>query len=102
MVTLLAVSLLAVLAYHFFIDLLTSLRNVRLISSLQLLQSVAFAALGIWLLAGVSCTAASVVTAYAAACGLVAVVGIVWLARSWSAFPQSGAGPFASGRFGPS
>jgi O-antigen/teichoic acid export membrane protein len=93
LVALLAVSLLAVLGYHFFIELLTSLRNIRLISSLQLLQSVTFAVVGISLLAGAGCTAGSVVTAYAAASGLVTVVGIVWLVRSWHAFPQSGPSP---------
>jgi len=92
LVAVLAVGLLAVLGYHFFIDLLTSLRKVRLISSLQLLQSVTFAVLGIAFVAGGG-NAAGVVAAYALASGLVAAVAIVWLLRSWPDLPQQGAPP---------
>lgn len=93
LMALMIVSLVAVLVHHFFIDLMTALRNVRLISSLQVVQSVLFAVLGIGLLLFWRPTAASVVTAYAIATAVVSLIAMVWLARSWKAFPQQGVPP---------
>jgi polysaccharide transporter, PST family len=84
-----AVSLLAIVAYNFFIELFTGLRNIRLVSSLQLLNSVAFAALGAALLFGWHCTAESVVVSYGGSC----VLAVVWAAfafrRVWRGSPPS-------------
>ncbi len=92
LVTLLAGSLLAVVAFNYFVELFSALRNVRLIAGLQLLSSVAFAGLGISLLLGWQCNAVSVLIAYGGACALGAAAGIGWLLRHWRALPED-AGP---------
>ena len=50
MVALAAGSLMAVIAYNFLIEMFTALRNIRLVSVMQLTNSVAFAVLGAGLL----------------------------------------------------
>ena len=107
LVALLAVSLIAVVAYNFLVELFTALRNVRLVSVMQLVGSLAFAALGIGLLLGWRDSAASVVVAYGGSC-LIAAAAAAWhLRRTWRALPQLGApirqralwsklGPFAA------
>jgi O-antigen/teichoic acid export membrane protein len=65
LVILLAGCLITVIACNFLVDLLTALRNVRLASTLQLINSFAFAVLAVGLLGCWQCTAESVVLAYA-------------------------------------
>ena len=50
MVAVAAGSLIAVIAYNFLIELFTALRNIRLVSVMQLVNSVAFAVLAVGLL----------------------------------------------------
>lgn len=88
-VLLLALSLLSVIAFHYFIDLLSAVRNVRLNAGLQMINSIAFATLGIALLLVWHCDARSVVVAYGSSCAIAAIVGICWLRRIWSCLPQS-------------
>ncbi len=85
----LALSLLSVIAFHYFIDLLSAIRNVRLNAGLQLVNSIAFATLGIALLLFWHCDARSVVVAYGGSCAISAAVGIWWLRRVWFNLPQS-------------
>ncbi|MBN2473649.1 MAG: lipopolysaccharide biosynthesis protein [Pirellulales bacterium] len=89
LVAVLAVSLLAVVATNYFIDLFNALRNVRLIAALQLFNTVAFAVLAVGLLLFWRCTAATVVIAYGGATMLCALGALVWLRRSWRAFPEN-------------
>jgi O-antigen/teichoic acid export membrane protein len=82
-------SLLAIVAYNFLIELFTGLRNIRLVSSLQLLNSVAFAVLGVVLLFRWRCTAESVVIAYGGSCVLAAVWAGFALRRAWLGAPPA-------------
>ena len=50
----------AVIAYNFLIEMFTALRNIRLVSVMQLVNSVAFAVLGVALLLSWRCGAESV------------------------------------------
>lgn len=68
MVVLAAGCLATVIAYNFLVELFTALRNIRLVSIMQLVNSVTFAALGVGLLLGWQCSAASVVLAYGGSC----------------------------------
>jgi len=93
LVAVLAVALLATIAMHYFVDLFSALRNVRLLSGLYLANSLIFAALGIGLLLGWQCTALSVVVAYALATALAAAGGACWLVRNWRFIPGDAAPP---------
>jgi O-antigen/teichoic acid export membrane protein len=85
--------LLAVIGFNYFVDLFNGLRNVRLIAGLQLVNSLAFAALGLGLLAGWQCTAESVILAYGGACVVSALGAAGWLAYRWHALPEDGPAP---------
>jgi len=82
-VTLLAVSLVAVVTYNFSIELFTALRKVRLVSVLQLVNSMAFAGIGLGLILGWQASAVSVVIAYGAACLITAVLAGWRLSSTW-------------------
>ena len=88
-VTMAAATLMAVIVFNFLTELLTALRNVRLASVMQLINSVAFAVLGVGLLLGWRCDAKSVLLAY----GGSSLIAIVWagrpLARIWRATPPA-------------
>ena len=94
MVILLAVSLTAVVASNFFIELFTALRNVRFVAGGQLANGLLFAALGVGLLLFWRCQAGSVVVAYGAACLITSMVACCRLWRSWRKLPE-GSEPFA-------
>jgi polysaccharide transporter, PST family len=89
LVTLTAVTLLAVIAYNILIELFTALRHIRLVSLMQLVNSVAFAVLALGLLLGWQCTAGSVVLAYGCSC----LIAIAWAAapllRVWRSAPEA-------------
>lgn len=85
----LVVSLLAVVAFNFSTELFTALRNVRLVSMLQLLNSLVFAGLGLSLLLTWQNVAESVVLAYGGACLVSSVVALLYLRRSWTRLPQA-------------
>ncbi len=88
LVALLSLTILAVVAFNFSTELFTALRNVRLVSGLQFLNSLAFAALGIALVLGWRSAAESVVLAYGGACLLSAAIAGGYLAKSWPALPE--------------
>ncbi len=79
-----------VIAYNFLIELFTALRNIRLVSVMQLVNSVAFAALGVGLLLGWQCTAKSVLLAYGGSCLIAAAWAGCRLPRVWHAAPPTG------------
>ena len=89
LVVAIAGSLLAIIAYSFLVELFIGLRNIRLVSSLQLLNSVAFAVLGIVLLFGWRCTAESVVISYGGSCVLAAIWAGFALRRVWRNAPPT-------------
>ncbi|MHC4404352.1 MAG: lipopolysaccharide biosynthesis protein [Planctomycetota bacterium] len=93
LVAALAGGLLAAVAFHYFLDLSSAFRNARLIAGLHLVNSAAFAALGILLLAFWQCSALSVVIAYGGSCTLAAAGGLWWLRRNWRAVPGDGQPP---------
>ena len=88
LVVLLALSLLAVIAFNFLTELATALRNVRLVSVVQLINSLAFAGLGVGLILGWQSAAASVVLAYGGACLISSLVATGWLWRVWRSLPE--------------
>jgi polysaccharide transporter, PST family len=77
LVVLAAGCLTTVVAYNFLIELFTALRSVRLASGLQFINSVAFAVIGLALLAGWDCSAKSVLVSYGAAC----LLTVIWASR---------------------
>jgi PST family polysaccharide transporter len=79
LVVLMALSLAAVIAHHYFLDLCSALRNARLLAALQMANSIVFAVAGVVLLWLWRCDASSVVIAYGLACAVSA--GIAMLAR---------------------
>jgi polysaccharide transporter, PST family len=87
LVVLLACSLLVVVSSHYFIDLLTALRNVRFLAVLQFVNSLAFAVLGAVLLLGLARDAGSVILAYAGACLLTSAGVFWWLSPTWRGLP---------------
>ena len=100
MIPLAAGCLLTVVAYNFLMELLTSLRSIRLLSIAQLINSVVFALLGVALLASWGCTAASVLVSYGGSCLVAAVAAAYWLHRGWRVSP--GARPWPTDHSGPS
>lgn len=88
MVVLLALSLLAVIAYNYLTEMLTALRMVRVASIVQLINTVLFAALSIALVFGWQCTAAAVVMSYALSALLMAVPVLFWFRGTWRQIPE--------------
>ncbi len=82
-VGLLAASLAAVVGFNFSIELFTSLRNIRLVSVMHLLNSLMFAGLGVVLVLGWQPSASSVVTAYGMACLLSVIFASWWMRHLW-------------------
>jgi O-antigen/teichoic acid export membrane protein len=85
-----------VIAYNLLIEMLTALRNIRLLSAVQLINSVAFALLGVGLLVGWQCTAASVLLSYGGSCLVAAAAAGYWLRRGWQTWPAERPLPHAS------
>lgn len=90
-VTLLAGSLVAVIGFHYMVDLFTGLRNARVLAGLQLLNGLAFAGFSLTLLLGGATNAGSMVIAYGAACLLSVCVALGPLNAAWKACPEPNA-----------
>ncbi|MEX2142276.1 MAG: lipopolysaccharide biosynthesis protein [Pirellulales bacterium] len=90
-VALLAIGLVAVIAYNYLTEMLTALRLVRISSMVQFLNTLAFAALSVVFLALWRLDALAIVLAYAGSCLLLVLAAIVWLAMHWSQLPRDGA-----------
>ncbi len=82
-------SLVAVIAYNFLIELFTALRNIRLVSVVQLVNSAAFAMLGVGLLLGWQTTAESVLLSYGLSCLIAAAWAGCALRRAWQSAPST-------------
>jgi O-antigen/teichoic acid export membrane protein len=88
LIALAALCLTTVIAYNFLIELFTALRNVRLVSVVQFVNSVAFAVLGVVLLLCWECSARSVLMAYGGSCLLAAAWAAWSLRRVWRCAPR--------------
>lgn len=91
LVLLLAGCLLAAVAFNYFNELFTGLRLYRVSSSLQVVNSIAFALLCVVLLLGWQASAASMILSYAGSCLVAALVALFWLPRVWRTAPQAAA-----------
>jgi O-antigen/teichoic acid export membrane protein len=87
-VGLLAAGLVAVIAYNYLTEMLTALRLVRVSSLVQFLNSIAFAALSIVLLALWRQDGMAIVAAYGGACLLLVLIAGARLAAGWSRLPR--------------
>ena len=88
MVLLLAVGLLAVIAYNYLTEMLTALRMVRVASFVQFFNAVVFAAFSVGFVFGWRCNAAAVVAAYARSYALLVLPTIFWFRRIWRQIPE--------------
>lgn len=98
------ICLAAVATFGYLSSLLIALRQVRVAAVLNFAHGLLFAGIGVTLLLVWRTDATGVVIAFGAASGLVAAVGVVWIARLWRALSkQSEAGdnePLTRGRTG--
>ena len=88
MVLLMAAALVFVVGFNYLVCVFTSLRNMKVVSLIELGNSVFFGALGIGLLCSGRATGGAMVVAYGASCLLCVAGSAAWLARSWRGFPQ--------------
>jgi O-antigen/teichoic acid export membrane protein len=89
LVALLAAALLAVILFNFLTNLFTALRNMRLVSGMELAASLIFAVMGVSLMCLWHCNTESVVAAYGTACLVTALGGLWWLRRAWRLLPET-------------
>ena len=89
-------------AYNYFISLLTALRKVRLAATMEFLNGVLFAVLGIGLLLIWQCDSASVVIAYSGSCLLSIVGGSRGGLKRRGRLRRTISSPCRNGRCGPS
>jgi polysaccharide transporter, PST family len=88
LVALAAGSLAAVVVYNFLVESFTALRKARFASVMQLVNSIAFAALGIVLLFEWRATAESVLISYGGSCLIAAAPAGFVLWRIWHSSPR--------------
>ncbi|MEN6452393.1 MAG: lipopolysaccharide biosynthesis protein [Thermoguttaceae bacterium] len=81
LIALTAGCLAVVVVYNFCIELFTAMRNIRLVSAVQLTNSVVFAVLGVGLLLCWQPSAESVLLSYGGSCVTAAAVGVWCLVR---------------------
>jgi len=92
LIVLLAFSLLFIIAFNFLLCLITALRNLKLVSLVELANSVFFGVMAIALLYCGQNKAGAMVVAYAGSCLLCVLGAMAWLARAWRGFPQEPCG----------
>ncbi|MEN6407705.1 MAG: oligosaccharide flippase family protein [Thermoguttaceae bacterium] len=90
LIAIIAGCLLMVVVYSYLTELFTAMRHVRLVSIMQLANSVTFAVAGAGLLLCWRCTAESVIVAYGGACLVAAVWAGCHLPRVWKSAPSAG------------
>jgi len=81
LVALAAGCLTAVIAYNFLVELCVAMRNIRLSAAMQLINSIAFAVLGLGLLLGWRNSAESVLLGYGGSCLLAALLAVFCLRK---------------------
>jgi O-antigen/teichoic acid export membrane protein len=90
-VLLMSGTLVFIIAFNYLVCVFTSLRSMKVVSLIELGNSVFFGILGIGLLCCHQATAGAMVVAYGASCLLCVAGAAAWLARSWRSFPQESA-----------
>jgi len=88
LVLLMGAALVSIIAFNYLTCLFTALRNMKVVSVVELANSVFFGMLGIGLLCCGRTTASAMVVAYGGACLLCVTGSLVWLARAWRNFPR--------------
>jgi O-antigen/teichoic acid export membrane protein len=88
MVLLMAISLVFIIGFNYMVCVFTSLRNMKVVSLVELGNSVFFGAIGIALLCSGQATAGAMIVAYGVSCLLCVAGSGAWLARGWRSFPQ--------------
>jgi len=79
--------LVLVIASNYLTELMTALRQVRLVSIMHFCQSLVFAVAAVGLLYATTWGAEAVISAYAAGCLAVVVLAIPLLAKTWRGLP---------------
>ncbi len=87
LIGILALTLLAVIAFNFVAELFTALRLQRVASTLEFMNSALFAIFGVGLICFWHRSAASVVLAYGAACLVSTSIALVHVWRKWTTIP---------------
>lgn len=87
MVLLMVAGLVFVVAFNYVVCVFTSLRNMKVVSLIELGNSVFFGVLGIGLLCGGQVSAGAMVVAYGVSCLLCVAGSALWLARTWRGLP---------------
>lgn len=83
-----ALSLVAVVAYNFLVEMLTALRQVRVGATIQLLNSLSFAVLAVVLLAFWRTDAEAILAAFAGSCLVGALLALAWIGRGGLDLPS--------------
>jgi O-antigen/teichoic acid export membrane protein len=91
LVTLMALCLAAIIAYHYFLDLFGALRNARLMAAIQMANSLVFALVGVVLLSFWRCDASAIVIAFGIAGAVCAAMGTIVVRRVWSGLAETSA-----------
>lgn len=92
------VGVVAIIAFYFVNELVSSLRQVRVVSLMQFIQSVAFTMIGVgWLWMGGGMT--GLVLTFAIATVLAMLPGLVILKRGWRGLPAKENAPASEGGF---
>ncbi|PQO45549.1 lipopolysaccharide biosynthesis protein [Blastopirellula marina] len=86
-IPLVALTLAMVVGFNYFIELFIAMRQMRMVSALQFINSVLFAAIGIGLLMAYEVSARSVILSYGVACAVTVILGAFMLARDWRSLP---------------
>ena len=84
-----AATLMANILYNVVAELFTALRMQRIASGMEFVQSLAFATVGVALVAAWDNRAASVAAAYGIGCLLALAMSSVWLWHSWREIPAT-------------
>lgn len=82
-----ALTLIAVVGFNYFVELFIAMRQMRMVSALQFVNSVLFAVIGLGLLLWYDNSAESVILSYGIACSVTVMMGGIVLARDWKLVP---------------
>lgn len=86
----------SVITFNFLIELFTALRQLKVVSYMQIANSVLFAVFSLALVAGWKCTAMSIVIGYSLACLITSLASGAVLARIWNSIEDQGPAPSQS------
>lgn len=91
LILLMVAALATTVAFNFLVELFTALRQMRVVSMMQFINTLVFAGVGIGLLLYWREGAASIVIAYGVACAISVVVAGGILCRTWRRLPKTSA-----------